>query len=180
VRRRWSDLFLLTAGFLVLVVSMAAASETLSELEVRVFRSVNELPDAIRPAVWPFMQYGTFITIPLLTMIALAFRRWRLAFALAIAGLTVYLLARVVQDWVERGRPGALLTGVNMREVFGEGSLGFPSGHAAVAAALTVVASVYLGRRWIPVVIALAAIVVFGRMYVGAHLPLDLVGIGLA
>jgi membrane-associated phospholipid phosphatase len=99
---------------------------------------------------------------------------------LAIAGLTVYLLARVVKDWVERGRPGALLTGVNMREVFGEGSLGFPSGHAAVAAALTVVASVYLGRRWIPVVIALAAIVVFGRMYVGAHLPLDLVGgIGL-
>jgi len=176
VRRRWIDLVLLAAALLVLIVSIAAARQALSDLEVGVFRWANELPDAIRPGVWPLMQYGTFITIPLLTVIALALGRWRLAVAIAISGVGVYLLARVVKEWVERGRPGALLGGVEMREVFGEGSLGFPSGHAAVAAALTVVAFGYLSGRWIAVALTLATIVAFGRMYVGAHLPLDLLG----
>jgi len=174
--RRSLDLILLAAGLLVLVASMAAASGSPTDLEVRVFRWANQLPDALRPLVWPFMQFGTFITIPLLTVVALAIRRWRLGIAMAVAGVSGYLLAKVVKEWVERGRPGALLDGVEMREVFGEGSLGFPSGHAAVAAALTVIAAAHLGRRWVLIGVALAAIVAFGRMYVGAHLPLDLVG----
>lgn len=175
-RRRPLDLVILAAGLLMLLAGMAAARASLSDLEVRIFRWANELPDALRLLIWPFMQFGTFITIPLLTVLALALRRWRLAIAMAIAGVGVYLLAKVVKGWVERGRPGAYLDGVEMREVFGEGSLGFPSGHAAVAAALTVVVAAYLGWRWLVFGIALATIVAFGRMYVGAHLPLDLVG----
>lgn len=175
--RRALDLVLLAAGAVVLAASMAAAaSGSPSALEVRVFRWANDLPDTIRPLVWPLMQFGTFITIPLLTLLAFALRRWRLGVAMAVAGVGVYLLAKLVKGWVERGRPGALLDAVQMREVFAEGSLGFPSGHAAVAAALTVVAAAYLGRRWLALGLGLAAIVLFGRMYVGAHLPLDLVG----
>jgi hypothetical protein len=46
--------------------------------------------------VWPFMQYGTFITIPALALTALQFRRFRLALAIALAGVGVYLVALVV------------------------------------------------------------------------------------
>jgi undecaprenyl-diphosphatase len=137
---------------------------------------VNDLSESLRPVIWPFMQFGTFITIPLLAAIALLWRRYRFAGALLGAGVGVYLLARVIKGAVERGRPGDLLDDVHMREVFGEGSLGFPSGHAAVAAALIVVASAYLATRWIVLACILGGIVVVGRMYVGAHLPLDLVG----
>jgi hypothetical protein len=42
------------------------------------------------------MQYGTFITIPALALIALQFRRFRLALAIALAGVGVYLVALVV------------------------------------------------------------------------------------
>ena len=174
-KERWK-LVLLGTALLVLVVTTLAARNELTSTEERVFRSVNDLPQGIHSLVWPFMQYGTFITIPFLAAIALVCRRYRLAIALALAGVGVYLLALVVKQMVERGRPGALLTGVEERETFGAESLGFPSGHAAVAAALTVVVAAYLSTRWMIVAIALGAVVIFGRVYVGAHLPLDVIG----
>lgn len=61
-------------------------------------------------------------------------------------------------------------------EMFGEGSLGYPSGHAAVSAALTVVVAAHLSKRWAIAALGLGLAVIFGRMYVGAHLPLDVVG----
>ena len=86
------------------------------------------------------------------------------------------MIALVVKQRVGRGRPGWLLEGVESREVFGAESLGFPSGHAAVAAALDRGGAVHLSRRWAIAAVLLAVAVMFGRMYVGAHLPLDLVG----
>jgi undecaprenyl-diphosphatase len=88
----------------------------------------------------------------------------------------VYLLALITKQIVERGRPGAMLSGVEERETFGEGSLGFPSGHAAVAAAVTAVVAAHLSRRWLVVALGLGSVVLLGRIYVGAHLPLDVIG----
>jgi undecaprenyl-diphosphatase len=173
--RRW-NLVVLCVSAVVLVLTTLAARSPLTSTEVRIFRAVNDLPDGVKTVVWPFMQYGTFVTIPVVTVIALLFRRFRLALALALAGVGVYLLALVAKQVVERGRPAALLTGVEGREVFGEGSLGFPSGHAAVAAALTVVLAAHLSLRWAIAALALGAVVLFGRIYVGAHLPLDVLG----
>jgi len=122
------------------------------------------------------MQYGVFLTIPVLVLIALILRRVRLAATMAVAGVGVYFLARFVKEIVQRGRPEALIGDIQEREMFASGSLGFPSGHVAVAAALTVVVTPYLRGRWRLLPVALAVIVCLGRMYVGAHVPLDLVG----
>jgi undecaprenyl-diphosphatase len=179
VVRRRADVLVLVGGGVVVGASTLAATGSLTDAEIGVFKWVNELPQSARPFIWPLMQYETFATIPVLAAIALVSGRYRFAIAMAISGIGVYLLARVLKQVVERGRPGALLDGVHTREVFGEGSLGFPSGHAAVAAALTVVASAHLAVRWTVLALVLAGVVVVGRMYVGVHLPLDLVG-GLA
>ena len=173
--KRW-NLLVLCVATVVLAATMLAARAELTSLEVEMFRAVNELPQGLHSVVWPFMQYGTFITIPALAVIALLFRRFRLALAMALAGVGVYLVALVVKDVVQRGRPSALLTAVEERELFGAESLGYPSGHAAVAAALTVVVAAHLSVRWVIVALALGALVLFGRIYVGAHLPLDVVG----
>jgi membrane-associated phospholipid phosphatase len=173
-RRR--NVLIVAIAAIVLAISATAAAGRVSELEVTVFRAVNDLPQVLYVAVWPLMQYGTFVTIPLLTLVALAFRRVRLALALAIAGIGVYVIAKVMKEVVDRGRPGALLEGVEGRERFDAGSLGFPSGHAAVAGALTVVVAFQLSRRWAVAALVLGAVVMVGRLYVGAHLPLDVIG----
>ena len=163
-------------GVSVLLVSGLVARAGVSEAERAVFQAVNELPQSLHPFVWPLMQYGTFITIPALAVMAFCFRRFRLGLALLLAGVGVYLIALLVKSTVERQRPGSLLDGVEARESFSPESLGFPSGHVSVAAALTVVAAAYLPRRWALAAAGVAVVVMFGRMYMGAHLPLDLVG----
>jgi undecaprenyl-diphosphatase len=82
-----------------------------------------------------------------------------------------------------RGRPPHALGGEVRLRGPKEGGSGFPSGHAATSTALAVVLGVALGGWWWPILIGLAALTWFGRMYVGVHLPLDIVGgvgIGLA
>ena len=60
---------------------------------------------------------------------------------------------------------------------------GFVSGHAATLTALAAVAWPWLGRRGRIAVAVLVVVVCLARVYVGAHLPLDVVGgaaLGLA
>jgi undecaprenyl-diphosphatase len=166
----------LAAGLIVFALAGAIAARGMVVGEAGVFVAINSLTDWLYYAIWPFMQFGVFLTIPILVVIALVMRRVRLAAAMAIGGVGVYLLAVVAKGIVDRGRPAALLASVEGRETFVVGSLGFPSGHAAVAAALTVAVTPYLSGRWRYVPITLLAIVLVGRLYVGAHLPLDLFG----
>src|SRR5205085_8882867 len=76
---------------------------------------------------------------------------------------------------VGRARPATLLGAAVLRGAPGTG-VGFPSGHAAVAAALATAAGPYLGRRTRRILWAGVAIVGVARIYVGAHLPIDVVG----
>ena len=48
----------------------AVEPATASVFEIAVFRAFNDAPDVLYPVVWPLMQYGTFITIPVATVIA--------------------------------------------------------------------------------------------------------------
>jgi undecaprenyl-diphosphatase len=166
----------MAAGAAVLVMSTLVAKRRVYGWEVAVFQAINGLPDSIRPYLWVLNQYGTAVTIPVATFVALLFRKWRMALALAISGGAVYVLARVIKEYVARGRPSAFVEGVVEREMFSADSLGYPSGHAAVAWAITIIVLAYLGRPWQIAAIALAIVVPIVRMYVAAHLPLDLIG----
>src|SRR6266511_1463816 len=172
MRRRRTDALLMVAGMVVLFASTVLARRGVYRWEVVTFQAINDLPGGIRPFLWVLNQYGTAITIPVASAIALLFRRWLLALALAISGVAVYVLAKVIKEFVARGRPADFVGEVVERETFSPSSLGYPSGHAAVAWAITLILLVYVGRPWQIAAIVLAIV----RMYVAAHLPLDLIG----
>jgi membrane-associated phospholipid phosphatase len=115
------------------------------------------------------------LVIPASALVAALTRRFRLAVGILLGGLATYYLAKVVKDIVVRGRPGSLLSDVELR---GAGALGrgFISGHAAVVTFIAVLAWPWLGRRMRIAVAAVVVVVCVTRVYVGAHLPLDVVG----
>ena len=178
LRRHPGDLLRAGLGLSILLVSAAfVRPDAVGTVETNTFRLINDfpLPDWTWPVVWLVMQFGNIASVPATAFAAGAAKRWRLALDFAVAGGTIYLVAKLVKTLVERGRPQTLLDAVH---ILGEPArgLGYVSGHSAVAIALATVAAPYLGRRTRRVVWAGAVSVCVFRIYVGAHLPLDVVG----
>jgi len=143
--------------------------------EERIFRAANDASDALTVPVRGVMQMGTFITVPIVATLALLAGRRELAAALGIGGTAAWVFAKQAKPLGGRPRPAVILDDVHMREKI-EGDLGWVSGHTAVAT--TIAATTWVGGpRWLrPFLAAGVATTAYGRMYVGAHLPLDLVG----
>jgi glycosyltransferase 2 family protein len=174
--RRRGDLVQLLIAAAVLVISALPIERAhVGTLESDIFHVVNRLPDAAYWPVWVVMQLGNLAAVPATALAAVAARRGRLALDLVLAGGAAYVLAKVVKVVVYRGRPGQLLDDVILRHAPAAGH-GFVAGHAATVSALAAAALPYLGRRGRWIVVAVAALVCVGRVYVGAHLPLDVVG----
>jgi membrane-associated phospholipid phosphatase len=175
-RRSHSHAFRLFAALAVLALSaLPLQISSISSVEAEAFRFVNGWPDFIHPAMWLVMQGGNLLAAALAALVSMAARRIRLSLDLLVAGGGSWLLAKVVKEYFNRGRPAAFLNDVVLRDAPFVGH-GFVSGHAATAVALATVASPYLPRGAKAVIWAAAALVCIARVYVGAHLPLDVIG----
>ncbi len=150
---------------------------TLTDAERAIFESVNHLSDLLSTPVQAVMLIGTFVAVPVAAVVAMLFRRFRLATVLISSGCLAYALAKLAKPIVDAGRPLAVLPNADVivRGAIAQG-LGYPSGHSAVSAALAVAALPYLRVKYRWLVLIVPAVVGFGRIYVGAHLPLDVLG----
>jgi membrane-associated phospholipid phosphatase len=157
------------------LASLPVDGDRAPDLEVDVFRFVQGFPDLLDPAMWAVMQVGNLLAAPVLAVVALFLRWWRVALGFLLLAGGKLIFARVIKDLVVRHRPDVLLNDVIIRDEFGAGKA-FVSGHAAIAVGIATIAHPYLGRRGRMVVWTLAALVCFARVYVGAHLPLDVIG----
>jgi len=157
----------------LLVTVMAVRRDRVSAGEAMAFRAVNGLPDSVYPPAWAVMQLGAFGAAPAAAAVAWLAGDGVLARQLLAGGTGTWALAKLVKQLVRRPRPAVLLPGTRGRGRDAAG-LGYLSGHAGVAAALGAAALPRLG----PIGRALTAIPAVGvtRVYVGAHLPLDIAG----
>jgi undecaprenyl-diphosphatase len=181
---RHTDDLIIAAGALVLLGALAVPvhRHSVSGVEADIFAAINGHTLLPYTLVWAGMQLGNLFFIPVAAVAAAVTRRYRLATGLLIAGTGVYFGAKIIKRIIMRGRPSTVLHDVVIRGPAPKG-LGFVSGHAAVITALAMLAWPWLGRRGKVVAVVAVVWVMFARMYVGAHLPLDMVGgalLGLA
>jgi len=145
------------------------------------YRAINDLPDDLAPAAWPPMQFGS-LTAPFV-LAGLWYwktRRSEPPTSIIAAGWAAWITAKGVKQLVGRGRPHDHDSHTNLR--LGtriDGSLGFVSGHAAVAMATAGIVHRHLSPGWAASAYGLAGVVGICRIYVGAHYPVDVLG-GLA
>ena len=155
--------------------AIVARREGLTRTELRWFEMLNGVSRRAYAPAWVLMQLGS-LGGPLVTgaVIRAAGHR-RLGTRVMIVGALTWVSAKAVKPGVRRGRPALTIPATR---VLGhqQAGLGYPSGHAAVAAATAVVVAPNLPRRWRPLAWAVALGVGPMRAYVGAHLPLDVLG----
>jgi undecaprenyl-diphosphatase len=173
----------LTVGLAALLGSgLPVDTEHVGPTERALFRRVNELPDGLHAPAWVVMQAGTIGAVPVAAALALAAGRRRAARRLLLSGTATWLMAKGVKRVYRRPRPSSLLATARTRGEEATG-MGYVSGHAGVAVTVALAAWPELPTGGRAAVLALPPLVGATRIYVGAHLPLDVVGgaaLGLA
>ncbi len=167
---------LVGATIALMASARQARTQRVDHAEERAFRAVNEAPAWLYPPVWAVMQAGSLGAVFVVAG-AVRSRREGAATRVLLAGTAAWCGAKLLKPLVGRGRPKEYLDDVIVRGSVQSG-LGFPSGHAAVATTLALVATSPSGPMRSGALVGAVATGV-ARLYVGAHLPLDVVG-GLA
>jgi membrane-associated phospholipid phosphatase len=168
-------------GLAVAAASIGAARrDDIPRWELRVFHAVNGLPGWLYWILWPPMQLGNLVVGTLVGLvIAWVAREPAVAVGVILAMVLKLVTERIVRRemkayLVVRERPGSSQDGAVLRggDVPAVGA-SFPSGHVILVAAIGCVVAPTLPAAWVWAPFLLTAVVMVGRVYVGAHNPLD-------
>jgi len=168
-------------GFAILAGSINEARRpAISDTEARVFHAVNGLPNWLYWPLWLPMQLGNLVVGTLVGLaVAWIVADWWVAAGVVIATFaklgTEKLVRREMADYLAvRQRPGtsevdAILRGADVPS----SGASFPSGHVILVAAIATVVVPAVPPAWWWAPVLLTFLVMFGRVFVGAHNPLD-------
>lgn len=177
VTARTRDLLAVALGLGAVAAGAVEARRTdgLRAAESRWFARVNGLSDRGFAPVWAFMQLGSLGGAVATGAAVAATGRPALGRRLAAVGSLAWAGSKAVKPFAARGRPATVVAAARVlgREQAG---LGYPSGHAGVSMAMALAAAPHVGRRWRWPLRLGALGVGAARVYVGAHLPLDVAG----
>jgi undecaprenyl-diphosphatase len=155
--------------------------------DVRLFRTLNEVPPAAAAILTPLSRLFLPAGIIAVAVVAVGYAVVRNRGALPVAAAAVaagiaWALAYAGKAVTGRPRPYQAVAGAVLRQHPAHG-LSFPSAHTAVALAAAIALAPFLARPLAAAGICYAAVVGWSRVYLGVHYPLDILGaagIGLA
>jgi membrane-associated phospholipid phosphatase len=175
------ELVIAAAGAVVLAASVAGARRpTIAPLEQRVFHALNGLPGWLFVPLWLPMQLGNLVVGTAVGLvIAALYGDWVMAVGVVAAAALKLVIERVVRRRMGdalavRQRPGTSEPGAVLRgKDVPKSGPSFPSGHVILVAAVACVVAARLPGTVVVLPFVLTGSVMFGRVYVGAHNPLD-------
>lgn len=168
------------AGFIVALALFAwsasvAHHKAMTGWEVTLFWHIDNWSDSYKQLFVLISLLGGSVWASAGAVILTFFMKlYRLCWRLAFTIIGAYGFAYLAKHVIGRARPQELLQHVHVRVA--ETGMGFPSGHATIATAVSLTILPYLPKkwRWIPPVWVLA--VITSRLYLGVHAPLDVIG----
>ena len=175
--------WLIVAGVGLVIVSLsvvAARKPSISPTESRVFHAVNGLPDCAlsgRSGCRCNSATSSSARSPA-SLVALLDGDLTVAIGVLLAMALKLVVERVVRkemaDYLAvRQRPGTSQVDAVLRGDVPSSGPSFPSGHVILVAGVGCVVAANLPSTWWSVPVVLTVLVMVGRVYVGAHNPLD-------
>jgi membrane-associated phospholipid phosphatase len=165
--------------FLFTLVTLSLIWATGQRLDTRVFMIFNMrgYPKWLDRCMWLATQLGNMLAAFCLAGLFFLLNYRRLAIEIIFGTLTLWLLVETIKALAERERPFLTL---NKARVIGWRERGdsFPSGHTTQVFFLTMllILRFQLGLGATLALYAMAVLVGFTRIYVGAHYPRDVFG----
>lgn len=182
--RRKSVVGFIVGAVLFLISFFVANQHQITGLNATVFHAINNLPGTFAtPGLWTTQLLGSGYGIAACVVIPLLFKRFRLSWRFFVTIGATGLVMEIAKILVKAPRPVALLHGDLHARAVETGLNSFPSGHAAMATAMALTVWLILPKAWRWVSVVWIALVMFTRVYLGVHAPVDVLGgfaIGLA
>ncbi|MFC5747562.1 phosphatase PAP2 family protein [Actinomadura rugatobispora] len=146
------------------------------------YRAVTEFAHGLPSWVHPVAEVGTDAGLLVFAVLfvagwwrarGLGEREMGLALLAPVAVVAAYLVSEVSKSFLQEERPCRAVAGaMNIAECPAPGDWSFPSNHATIAAA-SAAAIVVAWRVMAPLVLPLAVLMAFSRVFVGVHYPHD-------
>lgn len=144
--------------------------------DIQVFRRINDWPEKLRIGFVVITALGSVWAAAVLVVAAFLLRLYQLAWRLALSIFTVSGLLVIFKEFFARSRPEQFVSDFYVRVL--ETSYAFPSAHAAIATVLALTIRTYIPIpaiwQWVVVLVWIGG-VALSRIYLGVHMPLDVV-----
>lgn len=160
----------------ILTYVQAVSNGLFDSYEVPLFNAINRLPDFLSPLFYTMTQFGGFWSLAIWFALGWYLVNRRAGLTVLYAGFLGYVISKYTKVSAGRGRPGDLLTEINFFSPEQFTGYGFPSGHATLAATCVAVLYYQVAPKYRKYLLLIVFMVGISRMYLGAHLPLDIVG----
>jgi membrane-associated phospholipid phosphatase len=172
--RAQQSLFLLLFFFALVTLSLIWSAGQRLDTWVFLLFNIRGYPKWLDHFMWLITQLGNMLVALMAAFLFFIFNQRYLAVVIVIGTFTLWLLVETIKTIADRDRPFLTLDQTRVIGLREKGD-SFPSGHTTQIFFLTTSVVYYfqLGLGGTIVLYAVAALVGFTRIYVGAHYPRD-------